>query len=62
MFENLVEDKTADAAETPKPEQALYSDDELINLIDHLLDTMDQNKDGYVDYTEYRTYEPIMPT
>lgn len=55
-LKHLEEDKSSDNTHAEKHEepQALYRDEQLIDIIDHLLDTMDKNKDGYVDYTEYR--------
>lgn len=53
-LKHVENDKTPIEAHTENPQEALYSDDELIDIIDHLLETMDKNKDGYVDYTEYR--------
>lgn len=34
-----------------------YTDESLSDVIDYVLQTMDLNKDGYVDYTEYRKSE-----
>lgn len=34
-----------------------YTDDNLAEVIDYVLNSMDLNKDGYVDYTEYRKSE-----
>lgn len=48
----LEKDKTP--VDTPHQLDALYTDDELIDIIDHLLESMDKNRDGYVDYAEYR--------
>ncbi|KAM7359581.1 lymphotoxin beta receptor inhibitor isoform 3-T3 [Cochliomyia hominivorax] len=36
---------------------AVYTDENLADVIDYVLNTMDLNKDGYVDYTEYRKSE-----
>lgn len=38
----------------PKDGQHVYSDDQLSETIDELLKTMDLNKDGYIEYTEYK--------
>lgn len=35
-------------------QQHVYSDDELEETTDNLLQSMDKNNDGYIDYTEYR--------
>lgn len=50
----LENDKTPVDAHTEYSQEALYTDAALVNIVDHLLETMDKNKDGYVDYTEYR--------
>lgn len=34
-----------------------YTDDNLADIIDYVLSSMDLNKDGYVDYLEYRKSE-----
>lgn len=34
--------------------QAQYSETELETLVEHMLKTMDPNKDGYIEYSEYR--------
>ncbi|XP_075147773.1 uncharacterized protein LOC142221824 isoform X3 [Haematobia irritans] len=34
-----------------------YTDENLADVIDYVLNSMDLNKDGYVDYTEYRKSE-----
>ncbi|XP_058982985.1 nuclear transcription factor Y subunit beta isoform X2 [Musca domestica] len=34
-----------------------YTDDNLADIIDYVLSSMDLNKDGYVDYVEYRKSE-----
>lgn len=33
----------------------LYSDDELASMVDHLLETLDKNRDGFIEWSEYRT-------
>ncbi|XP_031617654.1 UPF0746 protein DDB_G0281095 isoform X5 [Contarinia nasturtii] len=40
--------------EVPQPQANTYKDDELANTIDQLLKSMDINKDGFIDYTEYK--------
>ncbi|XP_073815801.1 uncharacterized protein isoform X2 [Musca autumnalis] len=40
-----------------KNEGTTYTDDNLADIIDYVLSTMDLNKDGYVDYQEYRQSE-----
>ena len=37
----------------PLPEKKIYSDDELVNMIDPILATDDKNLDGFIDYPEY---------
>lgn len=57
-MEYLEADKSdKDHPHPAEPPKALYRDEELSDIIDHLLQSMDKNKDGYVDYTEYRTSE-----
>lgn len=43
------------AAETgqPKVEEKIFSDDELIALIDPIMSMDDVNKDGFIDYVEF---------
>ncbi|KAI8130334.1 hypothetical protein CVS40_0670 [Lucilia cuprina] len=42
---------------TGEKDGTTYTDDNLADVIDYVLNTMDLNKDGYVDYTEYRKSE-----
>lgn len=49
-----LEDDKSDRSDA-HPAAALYRDEELIDIIDHLLNRMDTNKDGYVTYAEYKT-------
>ena len=37
----------------PLPEKKIYTDDELVNMIDPILATDDKNLDGFIDYPEY---------
>lgn len=37
----------------PLPEEKIFKDDELMNMIDPILATDDKNKDGYIDYPEF---------
>merc|ERR1712147_214998 len=37
----------------PKPEQKIFADDELQNMIDPILESDDKNKDGFIDYPEF---------
>lgn len=37
----------------PMPEEKIFKDDELMNMIDPILATDDKNKDGYIDYPEF---------
>ena len=37
----------------PKPEQKIFQDEELQNMIDPILDSDDKNKDGFIDYPEF---------
>merc|ERR1712158_25482 len=37
----------------PLPEEKIFKDDELVNMIDPILATDDRNKDGYIDYYEF---------
>lgn len=34
-------------------QEKLFQDEELTNLIDPILNTDDENKDGYIDYPEF---------
>uniref|UniRef100_A0A1Q3FFE0 Putative multiple coagulation factor deficiency protein 2 n=1 Tax=Culex tarsalis TaxID=7177 RepID=A0A1Q3FFE0_CULTA len=42
---------------SPKPPKHIYSDDELETIVGMVLNQMDANGDGYVDYGEYRRSE-----
>lgn len=46
---------TGDDHDHKEKPHALYRDEELIDIIDHLLQEMDKNHDGYIDYAEYRS-------
>ena len=35
------------------PEEKIFKDDELVNMIDPILATDDKNGDGYIDYKEF---------
>jgi len=37
----------------PLPEEKIFKDDELVNMIDPILATDDKNHDGYIDYPEF---------
>ena len=37
----------------PLPEEKIYKDDELVDMIDPILATDDKNLDGFIDYPEY---------
>ena len=37
----------------PKPEQKIFQDEELQNMIDPILDSDDKNKDGFIAYPEF---------
>lgn len=37
----------------PLPEEKIFKDDELVNMIDPILATDDKNQDGYIDYPEF---------
>lgn len=37
----------------PPPEAKLFTDAELVNMIDPILDQDDKNKDGFIDYPEF---------
>ena len=37
----------------PKPEQKIFLDEELQNMIDPILESDDKNKDGFIDYPEF---------
>merc|ERR1719277_961311 len=37
----------------PVPEQKIFLDEELKNMIDPILDSDDKNKDGFIDYPEF---------
>merc|ERR1711973_240186 len=37
----------------PKPEQKIFLDEELKNMIDPILESDDKNKDGFIDYPEF---------
>ena len=42
----------------PKPDKTkIFRDEELINMIDPILERNDKNKDGYIDYPEFITYQ-----
>ncbi|XP_034838946.1 lymphotoxin beta receptor inhibitor isoform X1 [Maniola hyperantus] len=38
---------------TPAPEEKIFKDDELTNLIDPILNMDDHNRDGFIDYPEF---------
>lgn len=48
------EDKKAG---TGKKNETIYTDANLADIVDYVLNSMDINKDGYVNYTEYRMSE-----
>ena len=35
------------------PEEKIFKDDELVNMIDPILATDDKNHDGFIDYPEF---------
>lgn len=37
----------------PPPEPKIFTDDELTNMIDPILDQDDRNRDGFIDYPEF---------
>ena len=37
----------------PLPEEKIFKDDELVNMIDPILATDDKNHDGFIDYPEF---------
>ena len=37
----------------PLPEEKIFKDDELVNMIDPILATDDKNQDGFIDYPEF---------
>lgn len=39
--------------DTPKVEEKIFSDEELVALIDPILQMDDLNKDGFIDYPEF---------
>lgn len=45
--------KKADEPEVPHVEEKIFTDDELIALIDPILTTDDISRDGYIDYPEF---------
>jgi len=38
---------------TALPEEKIFKDDELVNMIDPILATDDKNHDGFIDYPEF---------
>jgi len=48
------DDKHGEAV--PKPHGKVYTDEELEKVVDHLHETMDKDKDGYITYSEYRSH------
>ena len=40
-------------SDQPLPEEKIFKDDELVNMIDPILATDDKNHDGYIDYPEF---------
>lgn len=45
--------KKADEPEVPQVEEKIFTDDELVALIDPILTTDDISRDGYIDYPEF---------
>ena len=37
----------------PLPDEKIFKDDELVNMIDPILATDDKNGDGFIDYKEF---------
>lgn len=52
----FTEDDKTDTEHHEHPPTAAYADNELENIVDGLLDNMDKNRDGYVDWVEYKHY------
>jgi len=40
-------------SDQPLPEEKIFKDDELVNMIDPILATDDKNHDGFIDYPEF---------
>lgn len=43
-----------DKGESVEKQQNFYTDQQLEEIVDLLLQSMDINKDGFIEYTEYR--------
>ena len=48
-----IHDFVVEGEQQPLPEKKIYTDDELVNMIDPILATDDKNLDGFIDYPEY---------
>ena len=48
-----IHDFVVEGDQQPLPEEKIYKDDELVNMIDPILATDDKNLDGFIDYPEY---------
>lgn len=44
----------SDNGESADKQQTIYTDQQLEETIDFLLQSMDLNKDGFIEYTEYK--------
>lgn len=44
----------SDKGESADKQQTIYTDQQLEETIDFLLQSMDLNKDGFIEYTEYK--------
>lgn len=45
--------ENANQEQVPQVEEKIFTDEELNTLIDPILSSDDQNKDGYIDYPEF---------
>lgn len=45
--------ETANNPQTPQVEEKIFTDDELLQLIDPILRTDDTSNDGFIDYPEF---------
>ena len=68
LVRNIVKTQTCNVSSVPKtsdhsnhdkegdqplPEEKIFKDDELVNMIDPILATDDKNHDGFIDYPEF---------
>ena len=45
----------------PVPEKKVFTDQELFELIDPIIDQDDRNRDGYIDYSEFMLAQQNQP-